>query len=101
MTPAAGPAGGDRVAGGVVRPPAHPTPAEAPPVTVGEALDAERARQGLSLYALGKAAGLSAAHVRAVLTGATPNPGVLTVLAILGGLGRSLCWLDRQMRAAE
>ncbi|HEX4608988.1 MAG TPA: helix-turn-helix domain-containing protein [Urbifossiella sp.] len=71
-----------------------------PLVTVGQALEDERLRQGLSLYALGKATELSASRVRSILTGDTPNPGILTVVAVLGGLGKTLSWLDRQMRMA-
>lgn len=64
--------------------------------TIASALTAERERQGLSLYKLAKDAGTSASRVKSILDGQTPNPGLLTVSAILAALGKSLAWLEKQ-----
>lgn len=68
-------------------------------MTLAVALDAERERQALSVNALAKKAGLSPGRVHGILTGGTPNPGILTVRAILVGLGKNLAWLEKQIRA--
>jgi transcriptional regulator with XRE-family HTH domain len=47
---------------------------------------------------LAKRAGMSAGRVHGILTGATPNPGVLTVQKVLAALGKSLAWLERKTR---
>ena len=65
-------------------------------MTIAQALTAERERQGLSLYKLAKDAGTSASRVKSILDGATPNPGLLTVAAILRAMGKSLAWLEKQ-----
>ena len=65
--------------------------------TLAAALDAERERQGLSLNELARRANQSPGRVHAVLSGGTTNPGIVTVRAILAGLGKSLAWLDRQL----
>ncbi len=65
-------------------------------MTLAQALTAERERQGLSLYKLAKDAGTSASRVKSILDGATPNPGLLTVAAILRAMGKSLAWLEKQ-----
>lgn len=67
-------------------------------MTIAQILDAERRRQDLTVYRLAKAAGMSPGRMTAILDGTTPNPGILTVRAILAGLGRSLTWLDKQLR---
>lgn len=64
--------------------------------TIAEAMTAERERQGISLYKLAKDAGTSASRVKSILDGKTPNPGVLTVAAILRAMGKSLAWLEKQ-----
>lgn len=40
---------------------------------------------------------VSLSRVQEVLSGATPNPGIRTVLAVLAGLGRDLAWLAREV----
>jgi transcriptional regulator with XRE-family HTH domain len=67
-------------------------------MTLTGVLEAERVRQGQSLNGLAKAAGQSPGRVHSVLSGQTANPSFDTVRAILAGLGRSLTWLDRQLR---
>jgi transcriptional regulator with XRE-family HTH domain len=67
-------------------------------MTVAQALSAERERQGLSLLAIAVASGTSASRIKSVLEGETPNPGFLTVAAILAALGKSLTWLDRELK---
>ena len=66
--------------------------------TIAQALTAERERQGLSLYKLAKDAGTSASRVKSILDGQTPNPGLLTVAAILRAMGKSLSWLEKHTR---
>jgi transcriptional regulator with XRE-family HTH domain len=75
-------------------------------MTIAQSLDAERQRQALSVYALAKAAGMSPGRITAILSDepspkGNPNPGILTVLAVLAALGKSLSWLDRQLRATD
>ncbi len=65
-------------------------------MTIAEALTGERERQGLSLYKLAQDAGTSASRVKSILDGQTPNPGLLTVAAILRAMGKSLAWLEKQ-----
>ena len=65
-------------------------------MTIAEALTAERERQGLSLYQIARDAGTSAARVKSIMDGATPNPGILTVQAVLTAMGKSLAWLEKQ-----
>ncbi|HET6575434.1 MAG TPA: helix-turn-helix transcriptional regulator [Fimbriiglobus sp.] len=62
------------------------------------ALDAERTANDLSLNELARLANLSPGRVHAILSGATPNPGVLTVRAICLALGRDLAWLGRRLK---
>lgn len=87
----------------------HPTIdallAEAAPVpALARVLDAERQRQGLTVYALAKAAEMSAGRMTAILSSepspaGNPNPGIQTVIRVLDALGKSLTWLDRQLKA--
>lgn len=70
-------------------------------MTLAAALEAERERQGVSVNALAGKAGLSPGRVHGILTGDTPNPGILTVQAITRALGKSLGWLEKQMRAND
>jgi transcriptional regulator with XRE-family HTH domain len=67
-------------------------------MTLAEVLETERQRQTLSVNALARAAQQSPGRVHAVLSGETANPRLDTLVAILTGLGRSLTWLDRQLR---
>jgi transcriptional regulator with XRE-family HTH domain len=67
-------------------------------MTIAEALTAERERQGLSLYKLAQDAGTSVARVKSILDGETINPGILTVRAILAAMGKSLAWLERELK---
>ena len=62
-------------------------------MTVFKALSAERERQGISLYELGKRTGTSPARVSDILDGTTANPGILTVARVLDALGKDLKWL--------
>ena len=66
--------------------------------TIAQALTAERERQGVSLYKLAKDAGTSPSRVKSILDGQTPNPGLLTVAAILRAMGKSLSWLEKHTR---
>lgn len=73
-------------------------------MTLAQSLDAERQRQELSVYSLAKAAGMSPGRMTAILSDepspkGNPNPGILTVLRVLEALGKSLSWLDRQLKA--
>lgn len=67
-------------------------------IILGVVLEAERERQGLSVNELARRSNQSPGRVHAVLTGETENPSFGTVRAILEGLGKSLTWLDRQMK---
>lgn len=67
-------------------------------MTLATILDAERERQSLSLNELARRANQSPGRVHAVLSGETENPSFGTVRAILDGLGKSLTWLDRQLK---
>lgn len=68
-------------------------------MTLAHILDAERSRQSLSLNELARRANQSPGRVHAVLSGQTADPQLGTVRAILAGMGRSLTWLDKQLRA--
>lgn len=70
---------------------------EVEPMTLSEALTAERERQNLTPYELAKRCGMSAARLTDILTGATANPGLLTVCRVLAALGRDLKWLHKEM----
>lgn len=61
-------------------------------------LDAERERQGVTIMDLAQRAKVPLGSVHGILKGNTPNPGILTVLAILDALGKSLAWLDRERK---
>ena len=67
-------------------------------MTLSEALAAELARQGISLNELARRSELSPGRVHAICTGENPNPGLLTVRSLLTGLGKSLSWLERQLK---
>lgn len=67
-------------------------------MAVHEILEAERQKQNLSLYALAKASDMSAGQLQRVLRGETKNPGIETVRAILKALGKTLAWLDRELK---
>lgn len=72
-------------------------------MTLAQALDAERQKQALSVNALAAAAGMSPGRVHAILSPdpspkGNPNPGLLTVQALLAALGKSLSWLDRELK---
>ncbi len=67
-------------------------------MTIAKAMTAERERQGVSLYRLAQLAGTSASRVQSVLDGSTANPGILTVSAILAAMGKTLGWLEREMK---
>jgi len=69
----------------------------ATPVTLSEALAAERTRQGVSVYELAKRSQLRAIGIHKILDGSTPNPGILTTVRILSALGRDLAWLGKQL----
>ena len=66
-------------------------------MTVADVLAAERERQELSVNELARRAGMSAGRVHGILTGDTPNPGVLTLARVLDALGKSLAWLEREL----
>lgn len=66
-------------------------------MTIAEILDAERGSLGVSVNELARRAGMSAGRVHGILKGDTPNPGVLTLLKVLGALDRSLTWLEGKL----
>ena len=66
-------------------------------MTVADVLNIERGRQELSVNELARRTGMSAGRVHGILTGDTPNPGVLTLARVLDALGRSLAWLEREL----
>jgi transcriptional regulator with XRE-family HTH domain len=68
-------------------------------VTVAEALSAERAQQGVSINELAARSGMSPGRLHGILTGGTPNPGVLTVSKVLRAMGKDLKWLQKQLDA--
>lgn len=67
-------------------------------MTLAEILAAELARSGVSLNELARNAEQSPGRVHAILSGETKSPGILTVKAIVDAMGRTLAWLDREMR---
>lgn len=67
-------------------------------MTLSEALTAERERQGKSIHELAKAAGVSPSRAHGTFTGSTPNPTFGTVVKLLDALGKSLAWLEREMK---
>ncbi len=67
-------------------------------MTLAAILDAERSRRGLSVEKLAELAKLPRSGVYAVLNGTTADPRLSTVVAILGALGKSLSWLDRERK---
>ncbi len=67
-------------------------------MTISEALTAEQQRQGVSIYELAKRSGMSVGRVHGILTGTTPNPGVLTAAKLLTAMGKNLAWLEKQTR---
>lgn len=67
-------------------------------MTLATVLDSERERQGITVYRLAIRAGMSTSRIHGIFTGDTPNPGILTVVAILTALGKSLSWLDRELK---
>lgn len=68
-------------------------------MTISEALSAERTRQGVSAYELARRTGLPRSRINAILGGDTPNPGVLTLLKILGALEKDLGWLGKKLES--
>lgn len=67
-------------------------------MTLAEVLTAEIERRGIPIQTLSTTAGIPNTSMYDIVKGRTPNPGLLTVLAILRALDKSLTWLDRQMR---
>lgn len=65
---------------------------------IADVLRREMEKQGMSFNGLAKKAELNHSAVHQILTGATPNPGILTIDAILAALGKSLAWLDRERK---
>lgn len=71
-------------------------------MTLAEILTAERDRLGLTNSELARRASEGTwmpSQVQRILTGTTPNPGILTVRALLAALGRDLKWLARKLEA--
>lgn len=66
-------------------------------MTLSEALSAERVRQGVSVNDLAKRADVPYSRAHGVLSGKTPNPGILTVTKIVAALGKSLAWLETEL----
>ncbi len=67
-------------------------------MTIAEVLAAELARSGVSLNELAREAKQSTGRVHAILSGETKNSGILTVKSIVEAMGKTLAWLDREMR---
>lgn len=70
-------------------------------MTLAAAIDAERKRRGMSVNELARRSEQSPGRIDAIIHGRTPNPGILTVMAITRALGKSLGWLERQIRAGD
>ena len=66
-------------------------------MTLAEVLDAERARQSLTVYAVAKRANVSQNTTGRILTGDVTDPNWETVLALLAALGKDLAWLAKQL----
>lgn len=66
-------------------------------MTIAAILTAELERQAISLNELARRADLSPGRIHAILSGETPNPGILTVLTILAALGKTLRWLGEKV----
>ena len=66
---------------------------------IARVLRAEMERQEMSFNELARRSKLPPSRVHGVLTGTTPNPGILTVQAIAVALGKDLAWLGRQLKA--
>lgn len=64
---------------------------------IAKVLNVERQHREVSVNRLARLSNLSPGRVHAILTGKTPNPGILTVLAMTKSLGKSLGWLEREM----
>jgi hypothetical protein len=54
-----------------------------------------------TLARLSAECGLGRARIREIFTGVTPNPGVLTLLSLLQGMGRNLAWLEQELLKTE
>lgn len=67
-------------------------------MTVVQALTAEIERQNLSLNELSVKAEVAYSRMHDIVHGKTLNPGFLTVHKILIALGKSLTWLDRELK---
>jgi len=68
--------------------------------SVATILSAERDRLAISNCEVARRADAPVSLVQAVMSGTTADPRIGTVIQILTGLGRSLTWLERQLRVA-
>lgn len=66
-------------------------------MTLSQALTAERERQGKSINELATAAGVPVSRAHGVFTGTTADPRFSTLVKLLGALGKSLAWLEREL----
>lgn len=70
-------------------------------MTIAEVLKGECQRRTMDIRELARRAEQSPGRVHAILTGETPNPGIMTVMEITRALGKNLGWLERQIRAGD
>ena len=68
-------------------------------MTLSRILDAERARQGLTVYRMGLTAGIGQSALTRILDGTVESPEFGTVVKLLAALGKSLTWLDKQLKS--
>ncbi len=68
-------------------------------MTLSEALDAERARQDLTVYRLAQMCDIDRIVLHKILDGRTPGPRWGNVIKILESLGKDLEWLGKQLMA--
>jgi hypothetical protein len=70
-------------------------------VTLSTILNAERIRQGLTVYRLSLLTGIAQPPLTRFLADASDRCEFGTVVKVLDGLGKSLTWLDRQMKSED
>ncbi len=69
-------------------------------MTLADVITAEASRQGLTIRELAARSDLSHSRLHELMRGQT-DPRWSAVTAVLAGLGRSLTWLDRQIKNPE
>jgi hypothetical protein len=69
--------------------------------SIANILETEKRQQQIPYKAIAIKGKITDGRVYAVLTGITPNPGILTVMKILHGLGRNLKWLAEELECKQ